>query len=349
MNEERTFHVSTTTIIKVVLILLLLWFLYLILDVVALIFIAFVLASAITPWVDKLRERKIPRVASVIAIYAVFFGVFSIAVVLIVPALIDEIGQLTSKLPELYGSVAGSLFSVQQPPDQSAVATLEKSLQTFSQGLLQLTSGIFGTLSSIFGGVASFITVLVIVFYMTVEEDVMKKFIQSMTPLKYQPYLLHLIKKIQDRMGSWLRGQLLLSVIIAVTTYIGLSIIGVKYALVLAILAGLFEIIPFIGPILAAIPAVFFAATDSTLKALIVVALYVVIQQLENNIVVPKVMQQTVGLNPLIVLIAVLVGARIGGFLGIILAVPVAAILGIFLRDIMEDRRVKDSRLQMEG
>src|SRR3989338_7576223 len=163
--EERTFHISTTTIMKVVLILFVLWIVYLILDVIALIFTAFVLASAITPWVDKLQQRRIPRVASVIAIYAVLFGIISIAVVLIVPALINEVSTLASKLPELYSSIAGSVFGVTQAPDQAAtISAIEKNLQTLSQGLLQLTSGIFGTLSSIFGGVASFITVLVIVF-----------------------------------------------------------------------------------------------------------------------------------------------------------------------------------------
>jgi predicted PurR-regulated permease PerM len=200
----------------------------------------------------------------------------------------------------------------------------------------------------VFGGVASFITVLVIVFYMTVEQNGTKKFIQSIAPIKYQPYLLQLIAKIQNKMGSWLRGQLLLSLIIGITTYIGLSILHVKYAMLLAILAGVFEIIPFIGPILAAIPAVFFAATDSTIRAFITAGFYVVVQQLENNLLVPKVMQQTVGLNPLVVLIAVLIGARIAGFLGVVLAVPIAAILAIFMRDVLEDRRTKDVKLETD-
>lgn len=345
--EERTFHISTSTIMKVVLILFVLWIVYLILDVIALIFTAFVLASAITPWVDRLQQRRIPRVASVIAIYAILFGIISIAIVLIVPALINEVSALASKLPELYSSIAGSVFGVTQAPDQAAtISAIEKNLQTLSQGLLQLTSGIFGTLSSIFGGVASFITVLVIVFYMTVEEQGMKKLIQSVAPIKYQPYLLQLIGKIQAKMGSWLRGQLLLSLIIGVTTYIVLAILGVKYAVLLALLAGVFEIIPFIGPILAAIPAVFFAASDSTVRAFIVAGVYLVIQQLENNFIVPKVMQQSVGLNPLVILIAVLIGARLAGFLGAILAVPVAAIVAIFFRDVFEDRRTKDARLE---
>ncbi|MBI3956873.1 MAG: AI-2E family transporter [Candidatus Kerfeldbacteria bacterium] len=349
MSDERTFHISTSAIIKVVLVLLVLWFLYVIRDVIALIFVSFVLASAITPWVDRLQQRRIPRVASVIGIYVLLFGVISIAVVLIIPPLVEEIRLLASRLPDLYKTIAGSTFGLDQVPDQqSALDTLQKNLDAFSQGLLKLTSGIFGTLSSIFGGVASFVTVLVIVFYITVEEQGMKKLIQSVAPIKYQPYLMQFITKIQTKMGSWLRGQLLLSLIIGVVTYLGLSLLGVKYAVLLALLAGIFEIIPFIGPILAAIPAVFFAATDSTLRAFLTAGFYIVIQQLENAILVPKVMQQTVGLNPLVILIAVLVGARVAGFLGVVLAVPVAAILGIFLSDLFEDRRAKDAQLESE-
>lgn len=348
-SDERTFHISTATILKIVLILLVLWFLYVILDVLALIFVAFVLASAITPWVDKLQKRRVPRVAAVIAIYAVVFGILSVTVILLVPAVVSEISQLTSRLPELYNKLTGSILALNQTGNGAiSVSAIEKNLQTLSQGLLQLTSGLFGTLSSIFGGVASLITVLVIVFYMTVEEQGTKKLIQSIAPSKYQPYLLQLVVKIQSRMGRWLRGQLMLSLIIAVATFIGLSIFGVKYALLLAMLAGVFEIIPFIGPILAAIPAVFFAATDAPVKGLLVAGYYILVQQLENNLLVPKVMQQTVGLNPLVILIAVLVGARIGGFLGVILAVPVAAIVAIFLSDVFEERRTKDVRLETD-
>lgn len=344
-SSERAFTISTTTILKIALILLVLWFVYVIRDVLALLFVSFIMASGITPWVDRLQKLRVPRVVSVLGIYVVLFGIFSLVVVLIVPALVEEIRQLTQKLPDLARSLASVLPSFGGDGQSTALDAIEKNLSTISQNLLQLTSGVFGTLASLFGGFASFITVLVIVFYMTVEEQGTKKFIQSVAPLKFQPYLVHLVNKIQERMGSWLRGQLLLSLIIGTTIYIGLAILGVKYALLLALLAGVFEIIPFIGPILAAIPAVFFAGTESWLLAGLTAALYLIVQQLENTVIVPKVMQQTVGLNPIVILIAVLIGGRIGGFLGVILSVPVAAIIAIFLRDVMEDRRMKENEV----
>ncbi|MFH1171145.1 MAG: AI-2E family transporter [bacterium] len=347
-KQETAFHVSTATILKIILILLAVWFVYLIRDVIALIFISFVLASAFIPWVDYLQKRKIPRVASVIAIYVVLFGIISIVIVLIIPALVTEIGQLASRLPQLYNSISGSLLSLKQSSGANTefVSSLEKGLLSLSQSLLQLTTGIFGTLSTVFGGLASAVAALVIVFYMTVEQNGTKKFIQSTAPLKYQPYLVQLVNKIQTKMGSWIRGQLLLSLIIGLSVYIGLSIFHVKYALVLGLLAGIFEIIPFIGPIFSALVGSLFALADSPIKGLVVLIMYIVIQQLENNLIVPKVMQKVVGLNPLVVLIAALVGARVGGFLGVVLAVPVAAIVAIFFSDVFEERRSLENKLE---
>lgn len=348
-GESRAINVSSLTIAKVVIVLLLLWFLYLILDVLGIVFVSFIIAAAITPWVDALEARKIPRVASVIGIYVVLFGTISMAVALIVPAVVDELGQLAKRLPDLFQEISRWLAPVTGLPNrEQAVSALQQNLDALNKGLIQVTSGIFNTLSSVFGGVASFITVLVIVFYMSVEQHGAKKFVQSFAPVKYRPYLIQLVAKIQMRLGGWLRGQLLLSLLIAVVTYIGLLLFGVKYALLLALLAGAFEIIPFIGPILAAIPAVFFAATDRPILALFVALFYLVVQQLENNILVPKVMQSSAGLNPIVILISVLIGARIGGIVGVIMAVPVAVILSVIFRDIFEERRIKDSRLETE-
>lgn len=343
-SSERTISISTGTIFKTIIILAVLWLLFLIRDVLVMIFIAFVISSAIRPMVDRLQQWRIPRVASIIAIAAIFLGLLSLTVVIIVPALVTELHQLTLRLPDLYSSLATTLLPQATGVDQvSVVDAIQRNLQSISQGLLQLTSSLFGTLSVVFGGVASFLTVLVIGFFMSMEENGMRKLIQSVAPLKLQPYLIQLFSKIEGKMGSWLRGQLLLSVIIGTLTFIGLLALGVKYALVLALFAGFMEIIPFIGPVLGAIPAIFFAATQSPLLALLVLGLYLVIQQVENNFIVPKVMQQSVGLHPIVILVALLIGGRLGGIAGIILAVPVATIISVFLVDLFDDRRRGES------
>lgn len=182
---------------------------------------------------------------------------------------------------------------------------------------------------------------------MTVGEAGMKEFFRFVAPSKYQPYLVQKINQVQTKLGMWLRGQLILSLIIFALTYLGLTILRVEYALVLALFAGLAEFVPYIGPIISAVPAVFLTFADSPIKALIVIVLYIVIQQLENQIIVPKVMQKSVGLNPLVVIVVMLVGAKIAGMAGLILAVPTATIIKIFLGDFFEDRKEKEERLEV--
>jgi predicted PurR-regulated permease PerM len=180
---------------------------------------------------------------------------------------------------------------------------------------------------------------LVISFYLTAEENGMKNFVKNLVPFKHQSYTLNLVTKIQRKMGSWVLGQVILSIVIFGVTYLGLSILKVEYALVLALIAGLLEIIPLIGPIIAAVPAVFFAFLKNPPLALAVIILYIVIQQLENQVIVPVVMSRSVGLNPVVVIIGVLVGASLGGVLGAIIAIPIISGVSIFINDIWQEQQ----------
>ncbi len=344
-HEQHGINVSTTTILKVVIVVLLLWFLFLIRDIIAMVFISFVIASALDPWVDWLQERRIPRVASVTVLAIIILGLMSLLVVLVVPPLVEEIRLLTARLPELYAALA-RYFYLAQGADQTALQALERNLQSFSQGLLQLTSGVFGAISTVFGGMAAFLTVMVISFYMIVEEHGFRKVIQSVAPARFQPYLAQLLQRIQRKMGSWFRGQLLLSAIDGTVTFIGLSVLQVRFALLFALLTAFLRIIPYIGPVLAAIPAILVAASESLVLAAIVLGFYLVYNQIVDNFIQPKVMQQTVGLHPIIILVLLLIGARVGGILGTILAVPLGTILAIFLQDFFEERRTRENQLE---
>jgi len=177
------------------------------------------------------------------------------------------------------------------------------------------------------------VVVLVMAFYLSVERGGFRTLLRNIAPESYQPYLTRLLTRIQHKMGGWLRGQFLLSLIIFVMVYVGLLILGVPYALVFAIIAGIFEIIPFLGPILGALLPVLFSFTISPTRALMVVALFFVVQQLENHLIVPKVMSISTGLNPVVVLLVILVGMQLGGILGALLAVPIATTVAVFLED----------------
>jgi predicted PurR-regulated permease PerM len=193
--------------------------------------------------------------------------------------------------------------------------------------------------ATFFGGVFSLIVIIIITYYLSLYNQPMKRKIRSFLPAKYQPYFSHLVARMQDKIGLWLRGQLMLCLIIFFMVLIGLSLLGVKYVWVLALLAGLSEIIPYFGPIIGAVPAVFIAFTQSPELGLATLVLYFFIQQSENYLIVPKVMQKAVGLNPVVIIIAMLIGAQVAGVFGILLAVPVTTALSVAFNDFMLHRQ----------
>jgi len=348
-KNNSTITISTSTFIKLLVISLSIIFLYLIKEVIALIFVSLILASALDPLVDWFQKYKIPRGLSILVIYIILISVVVMAVFLIVPPITKEIGLVAQHFPEYYDKVVNGIQSLQGKNQVDTQAELQQGLNSLGNNLPFAINNILQGIFSFFGGLVSFFLVLVITFYLTIEENNMKKFVKAICPAKYQPYFGNVLFRIQRKMGLWLRGQLILSLIIFVMVFIGLSILGVQYALLLAFIAGLMEVIPFIGPNLAAIPAVFFAFLQSPILGLLVLALYFVIQLLENHIIVPKVMGKSVDMNPLVVIVVILVGAKLGGVIGALIAIPVATALSVFLSDFMDKKSGDDLKLEEEN
>ena len=332
------FDISTLTILKVVGVIIGLSFIYLIRDVIGIVLISFILASALTPMVDWLqRKHKIPRVMGILIIYVALFGVVILTLILLIPAIIQQIGDIANNFPQYYERIQDEFGNMKNfTLTSSFFNNLEDGLQGLRTDIGKATSGILSTLTSIFGGIFSFIGVLVITFYLILEEQAWRRFLQSVIPPKYLPQLTPMLDTIQQKMGRWLRGQMVLSLIIFLVTLLGLSILGVKNALVLALFAGLMEFVPYVGSTIGAIPAVFFGFTQASWLGLAVIGLYVVVQQLENNILVPKVMQKAVGLNPIVVIIAMLIGAKIAGIVGVLLAVPAILVFETIFKSIYQ-------------
>ncbi len=340
-------NISTSTMLRLVAVVLILAFAYAIREVFVLLLVAVVLATALDPWVDKLQTRRIPRTLGLIIIYVLLFGGISVILGLLIPPLVNQFSELTQNFPAIYQKFLDEFQALRDLSGQAGVQqNITSVLQNIQGSVASAGSSVFSAVSGFFGGVIAFIAVLIMTFYMVTEESGMKKFFRSIAPLKYQPYLHELITKIQFKMGGWLRGQLLLLLIVAIMSYIGLLILGVKYALVLALFAGLMELIPMIGSTIGAIPAAFIAFTQSPTKGVLVIALYIVIQQLENNIIVPKVMKSTTGIHSIVTIIVLLIGAKVAGLLGVILAVPVTLIVMTVYQDIFGKRREAELTLE---
>ncbi len=335
-QKPVTFNISTLTIVKIILTLLILYFTYLMWDVLVLIIMAIILSVLIDPLADRFEKKKIPRTLAVLLVYIILLSLVALIIVLIIPPLTAQFQQLTDNLPNYWERLKSmGAHDLLAKYDLSALQNSFKSIET------NLTQGIFSGLGGIFGGVVSFFLILVLTFYMVVEEKELKNIARSLIPVHYQPYLFQVASRMKGKMSAWLKGQLILCLIIGLAVFIGLSILGVKYALVLGLIAGFLEIIPYVGPWVAAALAIFIALGQAPMLALFVLILFVIIQWTENNLLVPKVMQKAVGLNPIISILAVITGAKLAGFLGVLFAIPIASALSILLQDFFNKDEVK--------
>ena len=328
---------STKIILRVVVILLALGFLWVIRDIVIVVLLALVLASAMEPMVEYLHSKKIPRFVSVLGAYILVIGFVATMVTLLSPLVVDQARVLGDNLPKYAVELQAKYPSLNLLFGGTELSTIaEKILSNNSS-----STTIFDRTLGLFNGLVALVTVLVISFYLVAADKGMKQFVCDLVPNQYQKTIVSLIAKIQRKMGLWVVGQFILSVFIFVLTYIGLTILGVQYALVLALIAGLLEIVPYIGPFLSAIPAVFFALIQSPPLVIGVIVLYILIQKIEGYVLVPKVMEKTVGTSPLVVLLALLIGFQLAGILGILLAVPLAGAITVVIQEFFHDKPVQ--------
>ena len=350
--EGRNLNVSITTgtVIKTVFILGFAWLFLKLYSIVLIVLTAIVIASAVEPGVGAITRRKVPRVLAVLSVYLLMMGTFFVIFYFFLPSLLADFATFLSSLPtylEAFNRTGAfdqyaNILGIPAPSTASAADIMENIRSIFNLG------GVFGNAvtaaSQIFGGVFSFVLIIVFSFYFAVIETGVDDFLRIVTPRSHQDYVLGLWRRSQHKIGLWMQGQLILALIIGVLVYLGLTILGVPHALVLAVIAASFEIIPVFGPALAAGPAVTvaFVAGGAPL-GLLTVALYVIAQQFENHLIYPLVVTRVVGVPPLLVILALIVGAELAGFLGIILSVPVAAALQEFVRDIERGHLPKQS------
>jgi len=341
--ESRNASISITagTIFKAVLILIGAWLIFELQNLVLVLLTAIVLASAIEPAVEGLVRRKVPRVLGVLFIYVLLFGTFFGVFFFFVPSLFSDLAAFIAALPVYletfnqwvaYDEYA-NFFGPQGAPVVSTDVLME-SMRSYL-GAAGMYGNAFSAIANIFGGVLSFLLIVVFSFYFAVMRTGVDDFLRVVTPLRYQEYVLDLWDRSRRKIGLWMQGQLLLAVIVGTLVYLGLTILGVKHALLLAVIAALFEIIPVFGPILAAIPAIVIALIGGGFTlGLLTTALYVIVQQFENHLIYPLVVTRVVGVPPLLVILSLLVGGQLAGFLGVLLSVPIAATIQELAKDI---------------
>lgn len=347
MNGDKnitTIDITTFTFLRVILLGLLLAFLYYLRDIVAVVLFSIVIASAIEPAAHWFKRHHIPRLGGVIIIYLLAFTIIGGIFYLIVPPLFSEVSDFIATTPLLLdtNTLPQTVVNLLPSLPGSISNIILDVLTGLEDSLAEAASGFFQATATVFGGALSLVLIIVISFYLSVQEHGIENFLRIITPRTYENYVLDLWERSRRKIGLWLQGQLLLGVMVGVMTFLGLTILGVKYALFLAIMVTVFELIPTFGPIISAIPAILIAFLQSPGLALAVLILYVIVHQFESHLIYPLVVKKTVGVPPILVVIALIVGAKLGGIFGILLAVPIAAVLVEFVHDLALKKRIAE-------
>lgn len=326
-----TVNVSTRSVLTVLIYVGALWFLFTIREVVAIVLTAVVLSAALDPMVNRLERWGVPRGLGIAALYVVLAGLLTVVLVTFVPVVSTQFFQLINDLP----SIAQRLFAfTQQVAPGAGTGGLSSLLTHFG-------SSFFHGVQTVIGGVVGFVAVMVLTFYLTLEERAIRRMIVGWTPARWQAMVGDVMGKVETHLGLWLRGQLLLGLIVGTAVGTGLALLQVKYALALGVIAGVTELIPTVGPYIGLAPALLVAYSQAPMLTLWTALIYLGVQQLENNFLVPRIMSRAAGVNPIVVLIAILAGAQLAGIVGILLSVPIV-IIGQTILDVVLRERQQD-------
>ena len=313
-------------------------------------------------WLAWINIENFP---AVIFMYLLFAGIIIGTFYFFLPPLLNDVSDFLASAPRYLDSV-----SIWDPLQKDSLIESKQVVQSLSQDLNQsrqvvsgfssglslsqlvtnirvaiatLSQGFIETLSLVFGGILSSILIVVLSFYLAVQEDGVATFLQFVIPDRHEKYIIGLWKRVQAKIGLWMQGQMILAVVVGLLVYLVLAIFGpalhVGNPLLLAFLAGVFEIIPLFGPILSAIPAVVASFSEGTLTtAAVVIGIYLLIHQLENHLIYPLVVRKIIGVQPILVILALIIGFKLAGFLGVLLSVPVATTLMEYLNDLQKKK-----------
>ena len=347
---SRSELVVTTAVIVLTILLVLgvVALLYLVGEILLLVLIAAILATGLNPLVDALerrtwtrRRRRLSRTGAIATVYIGVLVALIVLASLVVTPVVSETAQFLEKAPDLYRKLRDLLVDLQQRytwlPD---FTTIVDRLPNEAGRLTSYLGTATGVAFRVFGGVVSAVTVLVLSFYMLLEGPAIREGFLGVFPRAHHRQLEKVLQHVGLKFGGWLRGQLYLALLIGVAAGLGAWILGLPYPFLLGVVAGVTELIPLIGPVLGAIPAVLVALfVGPAWRIVAVIVFFTVIQQTEGNVLVPRVMKQAVGLSPLLTLVAIMVGANLMGIIGALLGVPIAAALQVIVGEVIRTFR----------
>jgi len=338
MNGEKVLDISWKTIAKIFVALLLFYIIYQIRDVLVWFLFALIISILFEPIINFLKKIKIPRALAVAFVYIAFFGVVTLIIYIAIPLFVSESRQFSEILPQYFERISPPLKGL----GFSAFKDINAFLASLDQNLEKISHNIFNVLFAIFGGIFATIFSLSLAIYISLAERGVEKALLLFFPKKYEPYIVSLWQKSRKKVSGWFFTRVLACLFVGLLSLLALWMFNTAYPFTLAILAGAFNFIPIIGPVIAGVLLALVVGLESLKKAVFVVLAYALIQQLENNIVSPLLSKKFVGIPPVLVLLSLAVGGILWGFLGSILTIPLAGILYEFVKEFLEKKRAQE-------
>jgi len=309
-------------------------------DILIGLFLAIVISSGLEVPITILEKAGIPRTIGVIFIFLLLLLTAVIVLYAVVPLIILNLNTAIFDIQKAAGnSWWGGFFNFQ------AARSLNDLMNRIVSQFFSAGASPFGVFSQVLGGLSLTISVFAISFYLALSRNGVERFIRAVLPLAYEEAALKIYENSRQKIGFWFRAQIIMSFIMGLAVWLTLSLLGVKYALLLGAIAGILELIPFVGPILAGAASVLVALATSSTLAIYTLIAFLILQQFESNLLVPFLTRRAVGLHPVIVIIALLMGIQISGFLGAIIAVPVAAVFQEVIEEWAGRKKVKVAAL----
>ena len=335
MSNEKLLDISWGTILKIGIAFLAFYILYLIRDILIWLIFALIISVLFNPAINFLEKRKIPRVISTLFVYIFVFGILGLLIYFTASIFISEIRQFTQLFPQYFEKFAPPLKGL----GMEAFESFEVFTKSLQEWLVRASASIFSAISAIFGGIFATLTIFIIAIFLSIETKGVERAISLLSPKNKTAYILDLWGRCQTKVSGWFGARILACLFVGVVSFIALWLFKINYPFALALFAGVTNIIPIVGPIIAGLIIALIAALDSWLKAALILTVFIIIQQIEGNILTPILTKKFIGLPSVLVLISLMIGGKLWGILGAILAIPLAGIIFEFSRDFLKKRK----------
>jgi predicted PurR-regulated permease PerM len=339
MKHEKVLDLSWDTIFKIALSILLFYFFLQIKDVVIWFVFAIIISILFNPSIDFLKKIKIPRAVGASIIYILAFGTLSLTFYSVIASLVSELEQFSQVVPSYLKEISPLLrdFGIE------AFDNIENFINIIKGSLSELTTAVFNASFAFFGGIFTTLFVITMAFFLSLEEKIIDRAVFLIFPKRYEKYALSLWKRSQKQVSGWFLSRILSCIFVGSATYISALILGIRYPLSFGLVAGIFNFIPYIGPLVSSVFFFLVTVMDGFGKAIFIVIIFTIIGLIENGILNPVLSKKFIGLSPVIVILSLSIGGILWGVLGAFLAVPLAGITFQFVKEFLEKKKQEES------